>query len=459
MKVLFLSKYAYIEPVGIMALAAFLKRNGHKCYFVDLDLEKDYFKKIQEINPGIIAYSITTGKHRFYQRLNLELKKKLSFFSIFGGPHATFYPEFIKEEGVDAICIGEGEYPLAELADALEVGKECINIQNLWVKRDDTIYRNEVRQLIEDLDSLPFVDRELLNKYKHYRKLHRRMILTGRGCPYDCSYCFNHSYNIIYKGKGKVIRRRSVKNVIEELKNISKQYAPKRFQFIDDTFILNQQWCEDFSAQYKKEINIPFIANTRVNLVTDEIVKSLTEAGCIRMLYAIESGNDYIRNKVLRRNISEKQILDAVKIYKKYKLKTISENMIAIPDETLDMAFETILLNIKCKPDYAWCSIFQPYPETKLWAYCKEKGAVTDEEFDESYHKKSILKTKNKMQMENLHHLFAIAVYFPFLLPLVKLLIKLPFSALYFFIYYLHRSWCYLFTLKKVFLSEMFIRE
>lgn len=373
MKILFLYKYEYLEPIGIMTLSAFLKQNGHKCYFIDLALERNYLKEIQEINPDIIAYSITTGKHVFYQRLNVELKKKLSFFSIFGGPHATFFPEFIEEEGVDAICRGEGEYPLLELTNALESGEKHTNIQNLWAKHNGKIYYNEVRPLIEDLDSLPFVDRELVNKYKHYRRLHRRLMLTGRGCPYNCSYCFNHSYNSLYRGKGKIIRKRSVEHVIRELKTVYEKYTPKRFLFIDDIFILNEQWCLDFCNRYRREITIPFIAFTRVNLVTDEIIKNLKQAGCITILYAIESGNDYIRNKVLNRNISEQEILDAVNIYKKYRLRTFVQNMVAIPDETLDMAFETVKLNIKCKPDYAWCSIFQPYPKTNIWDYCKDK--------------------------------------------------------------------------------------
>lgn len=459
MKILFLYQYEYLEPIGIMSLSAFLKRNSHKCYFMDLAFEKNYLKEILKINPGVIAYSITTGKHIFYQHLNMELKKNLSFFAIFGGPHTTFFPEFIEEKGVDAICRGEGEYPLLELVQALGSGKEYVNIQNLWVKHNGKIYRNEVRPLVEDLDSLPFVDRVLVNKYKHYRKLHRRLVVTGRGCPYKCSYCFNHSYNNLYKGKGRIIRRRTVEHVIRELEMVYEKYAPKRFHFTDDTFILDEQWCLNFSKRYKQEIAIPFIAYTRVNLVTDKIIKNLKQAGCITMLYAIESGNEYIRNKILERNINAKQILDAVNIFKKYKLKTYAQNMIGIPDETVDMAFETIRLNAKCKPDYAWCSIFQPYPRTKLWTYCKEKGYLSDEKFDESYHKKSILKIDNKMQMENLHHLFSIVVSFPLFLPLIRLLIKLPFRHLYFYIWNLHRAWCYFFKVKWVDLSEIFITE
>jgi radical SAM superfamily enzyme YgiQ (UPF0313 family) len=460
MKILFLYQYEYLEPIGIMSLLAYLRRSGYECDFIDLALERDYLKKIKEAHPDIIAYSITTGKHFFYQRLNVELKKKMKFFAIFGGPHATFFPEFIEEEGVDAICRGEGEYALVELAAALKDGRDCASIKNLWVKQGEKIYRNDVRPLIEDLDSLPFPDREIINKYNHYKKLHRRMVLTGRGCPYSCTYCFNHSYNDLYGlTKSKIVRKRSVAHVIEELKEISNKYSPRRFQFIDDTFILDKSWCSDFSKKYKEEISKPFIAYTRVNIVDDEVIKSLKEGGCITILYAIESGNDIIRNSVLKRNITEKQILDAVGIYKKYGLKTFAQNMVGLPDETLKSAFETVRLNAKCKPDYAWSSIFQPYPRTELYAYCEKKNYLTNEPFDETYYKKSILNIPYRAEFENLHHLFSLAVAFPFLEPLIRLLIKLPLGSFYYFLWNIHRVWCYTTKVKWIDVSELFIFE
>ncbi len=92
MKILFIYKYEYVEPLGIMALSAQIKKKGHEVYFIDLKFSKDYIKEIEQIKPDIIAYSITTGKHKFYKNLNLELKKKCKFFSVFGGPHCTFFP-------------------------------------------------------------------------------------------------------------------------------------------------------------------------------------------------------------------------------------------------------------------------------------------------------------------------------------------------------------------------------
>ncbi len=457
--VLFIYKYEYLEPLGIMSLAAFLQANGHRCEFIDLAFEKDLPKEVRKINPDIIAYSITTGCHSYYQKMNLELKKEFRFLSIFGGPHATFFPDFIQEEGVDAICRGEGEGAILDLANALDGGQGIHSIANLWVKSDGQIHKNPLRPLISDLNTLPFVSRDLVNKYDHYRKLHRRMILTGRGCPYRCTYCFNHAYHDLYKGNGRIVRKRSVEHVLRELRKVRENDAPRRFQFVDDTFILDHNWCFEFCERYKTEIGLPFIVYTRVNLINEEIVRRLKEAGCVTILYAIESGNDCIRNQILKRNVSREQILSAAQLFRKYGLKTYAQNMLGLPDENMESAMDTIDLNIACKPDYAWCSIFQPYPATDLWQYCKEKQYLTDEPIEASFYKKSVLDIPHRRYVARLHHLFPLAVSTPIIKRYLPVLVKLPLTSLYFAIWHLHRAYAYFFRVNWIDWSELFIRE
>lgn len=461
MKILFISKFEYYEPLGIMSLSSFLKKHGQECYFVDIKLEKNFKEEIKKLSPDIIAYSVTTGRHKFYQELNKELKKTFNFFSIFGGQHCTFYPEFIYEDGIDAICRGEGEYPLLELAENLEKKMDITKIKNLWVKANGEIYKNEVRELIEDLDILPFPDRALVAKYKHYGKMKKRTLMTGRGCPYKCTYCFNHLYNKIYHNKGKIVRKRSIDNVIEELRFLKDTYHPKRFQFWDDTFNIDYKWTLDFCDVYKRDVRLPFSVTPRVNLVDETIVKALKDAGCITIGTSLESGNEYIRNKILKRDISEKQILEVCNLFNKYGIKILMGNMIGLPDETLDMAFETLSLNIKCRPSYAWISIFQPFPMTDLSNYAIERGCFDGNfnSLDGSFYNKSVLKLKDIQKMERLHHLFSLGVAFPRLVPLIKVLINLPLNRFYNLLFLLHKSWCYLFKLKYIDLSEILITE
>lgn len=461
MKILFVFKYEFYEPLGMMTLSSLLKKHGHESSFIDIKFEKNPAEEIKKISPDIIAYSVTTGKNKFYQELNREFKSKFDFFSFFGGPHCTFFPEFVYEEGVDAICRGEGEFPFLELVDGLEKKQDITGIKNLWVKINSKVYKNEVRNLIDDLDILPFSDRELINKYKHYKKMHSRSVMTGRGCPYRCTYCFNHSYNKIYKNKGRVVRKRSIENVIKELKFIKETYTPRKFQFWDDTFNIDNKWTIDFCDAYKKEIDIPFTITPRVNLVNEEIVKALKNAGCITVGTSIESGNEHLRNKILKRGISGKQTIDACNLFNKYGINILMGNIIGLPDETLDMAFETMVFNVKCKPSYSWISIFQPFPRTELSDYSIERGYFDGnfDSLDGSFYNKSVMKIRDIRKMERLHHLFSLGVAFPILIPFIKILIKLPLKGFYKFLFIAHKSWCYFFKLRYIDLSEMFLRE
>lgn len=454
MRILFVYKHEFLDPVGIITLSAFLKKHGHDCQFIDVKFTKDFNKEVMKISPDIIAYSITTGRHKFYQKLNEKLKRTYEVFSIFGGAHTTFFPEFIYENGVDAICRGEGEYPLLELADKLHK-EDITNIKNLWVKVKGEVYKNELRPLIEDLDIVP--DRELLDKYKKYKNMQNRFVITGRGCPYKCTYCFNHAYNKFYEGKGKVIRKRSVDNVIQELQEIKQKYGKVKIQFMDDIFNIDRQWTFDFCKAYK-QIGLPFGVILRANLVNEEIVKALKEAGCIRATISAECGSDHLRNNILKRDISKQQIIIASHLFNKYGLKNLIQNMVGLPDETLKEVYETLSLNIECKPTYSWVSIFQPYPNTELCDYSKERGYFDNDtgSFKESYFDKSIMKMRDIEKMVRLGHLLSLCVAFPKILPLIKILIKLPLDRLYYFIWRLHRLKCYLFDFKYIGIRELF---
>lgn len=462
MRILFIRTYDFYEPIGIMILSAILKKHGHYCELLDLKFEKNIIKSIKEIKPNIIAYSIFSNDWEKYVILNKKIKKDYSCFSIFGGPHATFAPEIIEEEGIDAVCVGEGEYAILELANALKNNNDYSKIKNLHIKINGEIFKNEVRELIHDLDSIPFPDRELINKYNHYRKRSRVRTIASRGCPYDCTYCFNHSYKKIYDGKGPFLRIRSPQNVIDELKLLKEQYKPKNCEFHDDTFILNKMWTFEFLELYIKEnINIPFEINARVNLITDELVKKLKEAGCYSIQFGIEAGNDIIRNKILKRNITKDQIINAAEIIRKYNIRINAFNLLGLPGETIENAMETINLNIKCKVSYALSTVWQPYPGPELTKYAIDNGYLnTNPDISSSFfYGNSYLKTPNAKKLARLQFLFSYTVKFPFLIPITLILIKLPLRKFYQFFFFIYRAYAVMFIFKRVTLKEAFIVE
>ena len=459
MKVLFIYKYNYIEPVGIMSLSSALKKSGHETFFYDVNLESNIFSFVDRLRPDIIAYSIITGTHRFYAELNRAIKKRVAFFSVFGGPHATFFPEFINEHGVDAICLGEGEDALAELATKLEKHQPITEIENICVKKDEKIHSNPVRTLQKNIDNIEFPDRDLVYKYDSYRKRSNKYVLTSRGCPYNCTYCFNHSLKKIYRGKGLFCRKRSIDNVINEIKQLREKAPLKRVQFFDDVFILDRQWVIDFCSVYQKSIALPFICYVRVNLVDEEVIAALKSAGVITVTFAIETGDSFLRNEVLKRKISESEIIKAAQLMHKYKIKFFTQNMVGLPGETVEKAFKTIKLNGLCRPSYSNASIFQPYPGVELTDYAVAKGYYKKENeiLHDSFYDTSVLDLEDKNELRNLSRLFSLCVDFQSLIPLIKLAIKLPDNIIFRLIWHITRSYGYFFKISWIDAGDVFL--
>jgi len=267
-------------------------------------------------------------------------------------------------------------------------------------------------------------------KYEKIKEDPIKHFIAGRGCPYNCKYCFNEKYSKVYEGKGKRVRFRSVDNVIEEVKDVINKYPTKVVYFQDDTFILDKEWLKEFCEKYK-EINLPFHCHVRANLVDEEIVKMLKEAKCYSVHIAAETADDKIRNEVLNRNMSKEEILNSCKLLRKYGIKFMMQNMIGLPGGSLKKDLKTLKLNIKCKPNYAWVSIFQPYPGTELEKYCRENGYVEDLDYDEigsDFFNRSLLKIEDRKKVEHLQKWFGYVVDKPFLYysGLLKIFISFP---------------------------------
>jgi anaerobic magnesium-protoporphyrin IX monomethyl ester cyclase len=426
MKFLFINKPFSIEPLGIMYVASSIKNAGHD---IDLALtSEDLEKKVEDYNPDFIGYSIMTGDQDFYDNLNKKLKANHIFFSIAGGPHPTFFPEMLKKSSFDAICRGEGENVVRQLLESPE-SKE---VSNCWFKSGGKIIENLMQPLMEDLDKIAFPNREVVFKYSNIQEGPIKHFIASRGCPFNCSYCFNKSYSELYEGKGKRVRFRSVNNLLDEVQEVISSSPTKFIYFQDDTFILKPEWLKEFSEKYKEKIDLPFHCHTRANLVTEDIVKDLKSAGCYSVHIAAESGNEEVRSKVLNRHMSDEQIYHAADLLKKYGIKTMLQNILGLPFTKLKNDFETLELNIRCQPDYAWASIFQPYPKTELGEECVKSGIYKGDfsDINNNFFDSSVLDIENKNEIANLQKLFAIAVKHPQLYYSGRLqrLIQLPYQ-------------------------------
>jgi radical SAM superfamily enzyme YgiQ (UPF0313 family) len=443
MKILFIYKlFDYIarEPLGMLYVSAALKKAGHQTEVVDARSLRTIINTIEKFGPDILAYPIIrTGFHHYYLELNKKIKQDFKVLSLLGGPHPTYFPEIIEEEGVDGICRGEGEQAMVELVNRLEKGISIAETQNWWIKENGKIYQNPVRALEEEIDKIPFPDRDLIFKFDALRTFPTKSFISGRGCPYNCTYCFNESFKNLYQNKGKMIRRRSVENLIEEI-CLVKEQSPLRFIFFeDDMFLLEDfTWLAEFSQRYKECVDLPFHCIARVEYINPETVRFLKTAGCTSIALGIESGNIEIRERILNRKMTNEQILLASKLVKKNGIKLITENIIGIPGGTIEDDLQTLRLNIKCQTDYALAHICQPYPKTKICQISQDLGLYPKEtKFDSlrSYYARSPLTIAHRLEVDNLARLFAFGVNFPFIAPLIPFLIKLRLKSLYTTIY------------------------
>jgi len=254
------------------------------------------------------------------------------------------------------------------------------------------------------------------------------VFIASLGCPFNCTFCFNHQYKELYKDKGKFVRYRSVDNIIKELKEVKQ--TEKNFRTVymqDDTFILNKAWVKEFTQRYAKEINLPFICLIRADLADEDVIKSLSEANCKNVFFGIETGVEKLRNELLQKNVTDDQIYTTAKLLKKYGIKFRTYNMLGLPGEKLSDAFQTVAINSKIKTDYPWCSLFYPLPGTELAQFADENNLIdsSHKDAEPSFFKGSSLKSSNRNELINLQKLFFYAVKFPWMIPFIKLIIKI----------------------------------
>lgn len=434
-----MAKVIFVQDVlfdfhGIECISAVLKKHGHKVDVFVLGTDKgDVIEYLKKSKPDMVAFSISSTDYRWSLNAARRTKKELGLLTVFGGPHPTYFPEFIKHPLVDIICMGEGEYAMLELADRLDQGKDITRIKNLWVKKRGRIYRNPLRPLV-DLNELPMPDRGLYFKYKFLKKTPTKRFSPTRGCPYSCTYCYNQKYKKLYEGKGRYVRYRNPKSIIDEILYVKENSNLKYVSFVADTFTTNHKWLIELLEEYKKRVNLPFYCQARVNEVNERIIRKLRESGCHYFSFGVESGNERVRNLILNKNIKDEAIVKVARLAKKHGLKILTFNMFALPTETLEEAFDTVKLNGKIRADVISATILQPQIGTQIYDFIEENNLFIDgcdKERIAGHYEESPIKLKDKREITNLQRLAYIGVRFPRTIPLLRYLIRLPPNILF----------------------------
>ena len=372
---------------GLGHLSSFLKQYGHeiKLYYVrSRDDINNFGSEAAKFSPELICFTATSSQYKYVKEVLAGLKKA-DAFTVCGGPHVTLLPDELQNTpGLDAICLGEGEYPLLELTKALSGERKLTDIPGLWVRMGDRIHKNPSPPFIQNLDELPFPDRGLFD----YQSIvdsdfGTALFMFSRGCPYKCTFCSNHALRQIQEGR--YVRFRSRENCMEEIESVLTNYDVNILYFNDDVFTLNREFVLDFCDEYKKRFNLPFHVNTRVEKLDDEMCKALKDAGCSRIDIGVECGGEDFRREILKRDMTNAEIINGFRSAHNVGIKTKSFNIVGFPGETPEIAGETVKLNAIIQPDSLVVYIFEPYPGTELFKTAVEKGFLSGNPWEESF--------------------------------------------------------------------------
>ena len=446
-RILYIQKDPFVN-MGVTALAAYCKAHGHESHLLIENAERDLKRSIRRLDPDVVAFSVTTGMHLWAIACATAVKRWFpQVKTVFGGMHATFYPEMVEGKQVDVVCRGDGEESLAEYLDALASGADVTGIRNLWVKdHNGVVHRNPMRPLEQDLDKYPFPDRSIYDKYPFVKNQKIEGFITGRGCPDNCSFCFHVGLKKIMKGLGTYSRRKSIDYVIREIEAFLAAYPLRRLVFRDDTFIVDYEgYIKPLLVEYRKRVGIPFSCLVRADYMSEESIRDLAESGCFAVKMGVESGNEYMRNKILHKQLSNAEIVETMRLFHKYGIMVQTSNILGSPGETLDSAWETLEFNSELRPEHAWCSLIQPYPGTTIQDLVMKEGMLPPgfdpDEFEQSYFMATPIDIENKREISNLQKLFPLGVRYPVLMPVIKEAIKLPPNRAYNFLFKAHYAY------------------
>lgn len=437
------------ERMGPMMLAAVLRRAGIAARIAvaaRLGI-RGMRRLLGTFRPSVIGWSAMTGEHARLVEINRTLKRDFDFVSVFGGPHATFFPDLARDPSIDAVCRGEGESAFLEFCTRVRDGKSHHRTANFIVKRAGRACANPLRPLTRDLDSLPFADREAMYAADpSLRHEPHRMFFAGRGCPFSCTYCFNRRFGELYRGAGKRVRLRTPANLVDEIAVVRSAHGLRLVWIDDDVFpTFDSGWMDEFVKKYPRRVGLPFVCNVRADLVSARTVANLRDAGLRTVIMGVECGDEGAARSILGRRVPNARLKEAARWFKDAGVRVVTQNLVGLPvPDPYGIDLATLDLNAEIGPDYAWSSILYPYPGTAIEAYARRHGRLRGDAFPETNKRASALSFRSRAErrrVENLHKLFDFFVRFPRLRGWRDMLCDLPAERFYTALYYLWYGW------------------
>jgi len=383
------------ENLGVEYLASVVRASGHEADLAfdpaifsghlmwdvpalakRFDLRPRIIERVRNEKPDIVAFSCFTGNYLWALSIACEIKKINSDIkNIFGGVHVTAVPErVIAEDAVDGVALGEADAVFTRMCEAVvkPIGAEAP--AGVWIKSGGEIIRGPDPKLPVDLDSLPFPAKDLF--YCRVPALQSEyMIMTARGCPYNCTYCYKSLSAFSPPGQNP-IRRRSVENVIGELEAAIKAWNVKMVVFRDDVFTLQKKWLREFTAEYRSKIGLPYFCYTHPAALDAESADLIKEGGCSYVTIGIQSADEEQRRVALNRHYTNEQALRTVALLKERKIVVSADHIIGLPGDTSENLRSAIALYNEMRPERLLTFWLTYYPGTEIMDKALEAGLI-----------------------------------------------------------------------------------
>ena len=375
-------------PLGLAYIAVVLEKKGHTIKIIDMNEKKmnddDLRAKIKEDVDVVGITGMITEYKKILKIMDIAKDGFPDRKVILGGPLATTLPQQLLEQSkADFIIIGEGENTIPVVIQAIKEESDFAEIRGIAYKKGEQVVINEPVIPIENIDTIPFPARHLLDMEKYIRnhfasfgweiadfdKIRSTNLTSSRGCPYNCTFCFKDMWG--YKWRG-----RSAENIIAEMELLNEKYNVNGFFFVDDLFVLDKKRVFEFASLLKKSgLDVVWYCNGRTNLMQKDMLKAMHDAGCVGIAYGIESGNQSILDS-MRKNITIEQAKSVVKWTKEIGIKAAGYFMIGTLGETKETIMETINFAKALDLDSYSFSITTPFPGTKLYTEAMKKGLI-----------------------------------------------------------------------------------
>jgi len=395
MKILFIYPNAGSQVgfnYGIAHLAAVLRQAGHRvCLWqlceqiAPLPTEEQFAERLRREAADLIGFSVVTNQWPYAKKLAGWTRRAIRAVLVCGGIHAMAAPDEVLRTGLfDYLIRGEAEEALAEFVEKLDRGRDVTRVANLGFVKNGSLRLNPLRPLPE-LAALPFKDYEIFDFQNIIDAKNGWVgLMASRGCPFSCTYCFNHQVVSHYRRdldcsfkELNYIRHFPVEQMMAEIQYLLARYRNIRmFILDDDLFTFYRRYVRDFCDAYRQISRLPFVVNGHVGFFDETRARWLADANCRIIKFGVESGSDRLRRRILNRRMSNQKIAAALETARRCGLHTSVFLMIGLPGETRDDLMATIDLMARTKPGrYRW-SFFFPFPGTRAYEIAREADSI-----------------------------------------------------------------------------------